>query len=366
MTQQKRSILARLVKALGPFHRAEASSSVARVLGVADLKQIARTNAKERKAQPENYPQVGYLIFNEKGAENVLKFDPQADEISMTVSADRRYQKSNTGREDPHEFIENKIGPALSKVRQLAAESHQPTPRLRGYISCVWGYLRADDQVPVSELAALIKEMHDQGVTEFALSDTTGLATPDTIRARIQELLNNEVIRQLPADVEFAIHLHDNGMGILNVLAALQNPRISIVDTALANLGGSPFASGAHGNISTEDLVFVLSALGVETGINLDELLEATSEIESMAKEDLLAPGSNRRVMGLHRLTKAQVDILRQELQQDLLGPPSDSTYSILGGIISWFLSGYQALFKKRPWQFYSPLQTLKMLTIAA
>jgi hydroxymethylglutaryl-CoA lyase len=139
---------------------------------------------------------------------------------------------------------------------------------MRGYISTVlWcpfeGRVAPDSVVPIAE------KLLDLGCQEISLGDTIGKGTPGEVEALIAA-----VGRVIPRE-KLAVHFHDTyGQGLANVLAALQNG-IAVVDSSVAGLGGCPFAPGATGNAASEDVLYMLNGLGIETGVDLISLIEA-------------------------------------------------------------------------------------------
>jgi len=318
-TLQKRNYVPLLMDIFGKsgkHHRVEGGSSVAaqQIPANADFLLLAKDVVSYRSEHADASPEIGDLIFNKRGAEAVLKADPDVAEISINLSASEAYGLKNS-KKTPLRSLNEDLLPAVEAIKVWAAKEKRPMPRLRCYVSCVWGY---ENEAPIElvKLAEFIALIHSKtGISEFALSDTTGLATPQQIYERFQDLQDLEIIRQIPG-LTFVPHLHDTGHGILNVLASLQDPRVTIVDTSIANLGGSPSATDAPGNICTEDLLLVLRALGADTGIDLHRLLGVPRLLEAMTGEDL----TMRQIFGLHTLTDEHVAELLQQVRVGLLG----------------------------------------------
>jgi len=144
--------------------------------------------------------------------------------------------------------------------------------RVRAYLSTAFG-CPFEGQVPQARVVELTERLLTMGAFEVAVSDTIGVATPDQV-ADMVDLLRARV----PADV-IALHLHDTrGTALANVLAALQ-AGITTFDASAGGLGGCPFAPGAAGNLSTEDLLYMLHGLGIETGVDLDAVVRASQLI---------------------------------------------------------------------------------------
>jgi hydroxymethylglutaryl-CoA lyase len=140
--------------------------------------------------------------------------------------------------------------------------------RVRGYVSCVVGcpYQGAVPPAAVAEVAARLAEM---GCYEISLGDTIGVGTP----AAVQRMLD-EVALLVPVE-RLAGHYHDTyGMALANIYASLERG-VAVFDASVAGLGGCPYAAGASGNVATEDVVYLMNGLGLETGIDLDRLVDA-------------------------------------------------------------------------------------------
>lgn len=169
-------------------------------------------------------------------------------------------------------FCEKNIGCSIEKsLRRCKALKHAfrefSQGRLRAYISCAFGcpYEGVVDPHRVADLVVMLVE---RGCDEIVMADTVGVATPTVT----YELLDR-VTQQVPVQ-QIALHLHDTrGQALANVYACLEQG-IGIVDSAVAGLGGCPYAPGATGNLATEDLVYMLEGCGVNTGIDLDRLIE--------------------------------------------------------------------------------------------
>lgn len=164
------------------------------------------------------------------------------------------------------------IEESLERYAQVAAEALHAGLRIRGYVSCVLGcpYEGAVDAARVAEVA---RRLRDMGCEEISLGDTIGVGAPRAARRLVER-----VARDIPID-RLAVHFHDTyGQALANVYASLE-AGIAVVDSAVAGLGGCPYAPGATGNLATEDLVYMLRGCGVDTGVDLDVLLEASQFI---------------------------------------------------------------------------------------
>jgi isopropylmalate/homocitrate/citramalate synthase len=166
------------------------------------------------------------------------------------------------------------IAESLANFRPVVALAQQEGIKVRGYISTVFGcpYEGYVDPQQVLNVAQALLEM---GITELSLGDTIGVATPDQVVDVLNLLMDTGSI---PIE-QLAVHFHDTrGTALANVLMALQMG-ISIVDCAAGGLGGCPYAPGAAGNLATEDLLYMLHGMGIQTGVDLDKVVAATRYI---------------------------------------------------------------------------------------
>ena len=152
--------------------------------------------------------------------------------------------------------------------------------RVRGYLSTAFG-CPFEGAVPSAKVAELTAALLDMGAFEVAVSDTIGIGHPGQVRDVL-----DAVSRRVPLD-RVALHFHDTrGQALANVLAGL-DAGVATFDASAGGLGGCPYAPGATGNLATEDLVYMLEGLGVETGVNLAALIEASRFIEPLVGHPL-------------------------------------------------------------------------------
>jgi hydroxymethylglutaryl-CoA lyase len=194
------------------------------------------------------------LVLNTKGIERAAKAGLKQVEVSISTSDTHSRKNANTSlAEARQEFAE------MVKV----AKQHGLT--IRGGLQCVFG-CRFEGEINPAVVLGLVKEQLDLGIDEIALADSTGMANPNSI----QEI--SAKVMELAKGIPVFLHLHDTeGKGLANALAALQ-VGVNHFDTAFGGMGGCPFIKGASGNISTEDLVFMLGQMGIESGIDIDKI----------------------------------------------------------------------------------------------
>ncbi len=198
------------------------------------------------------------LVPNRKGLESALSAG--LSRISFFTAASETFNQKNTNAT---------IGESLDRFRALLdAIDHQT--HVRAYISTCFGCPYEGDIDPQA-VVEVVQKLLDLGVDELAISDTIGVATPAGV-----DLLLDALEQCVDLTDKIALHLHDTrGTALANVYAALLRGVVNF-DSAAGGLGGCPFAPGASGNLSTEDLVYLLHGLGIETGVDLDQLIETS------------------------------------------------------------------------------------------
>src|SRR5947209_13811535 len=200
------------------------------------------------------------LVPNLKGMERAIAAG--VGSIAVFTAASESFTRHN---------INATIEESLNNFRPVVALAQQEGIPVRGYISTVFGcpYEGAVSPRQVLNVAQSLLEM---GINELSLGDTIGVATPNQVVDVIDLLVNESAI---PIE-QLAVHFHDTrGTALANVLMALQLG-ISIVDSSAGGLGGFPYAPGAAGNLATEDLLYVLDGMGIETGVDLEKVVAAT------------------------------------------------------------------------------------------
>ena len=197
------------------------------------------------------------LVPNEVGARNAI--EAHVDEIAVVVSASESHNLANVNRS---------IHESLDSIRGVASLCREAGIPWSGYVSTAFGcpYEGAVDPAHVLGIAAT---MMDAGAEAIALGDTIGIGNPRQVFALVSDLF-----RKLP-NTPLRLHFHDTrGMALANVVAAMEAGATQF-DGSTGGLGGCPYAPGASGNVASEDLIAMLHAMGIETGVDLDTLLEA-------------------------------------------------------------------------------------------
>lgn len=200
------------------------------------------------------------LIPNLKGAERAIAAG--VDKMSIPFSMSETHSIKNVRRDHPAMLAEIK---AIAEL--VSAQPEGQRPHFEVGLSTAFG-CTIEGPVSEDEVARLAEAAMEAGVAEVGLSDTTGYANPAQVTRMVRQVKG-----VIGSDKLNTLHLHNTrGLGLANVMAGLAEG-ITTFDASLGGLGGCPFAPGASGNIVTEDLVFMLEAMGIDTGINLDKLL---------------------------------------------------------------------------------------------
>jgi hydroxymethylglutaryl-CoA lyase len=215
------------------------------------------------------------LVPNVRGLDRALALGVR--EVAVFGSATESFAKANLNRT---------VEESLAMFEPVAAKARGAGASVRGYLSMAFGD-PWEGPVPVGQVAAVARRLFDLGCDEVSISDTIGVATPGHVVALLAAL-------DVPLD-RIAVHFHDTyGQALSNTLAALQQG-VSIVDASAGGLGGCPFAKSATGNLATEDLLWMLNGLGIDTGVDLTRL---TATSVWMA-EQLGRPSPSRTVRAL-------------------------------------------------------------------
>jgi hydroxymethylglutaryl-CoA lyase len=201
------------------------------------------------------------LTPNLKGFE--LALAAGADEVAIFGAASESFSQKN---------INCSIDESIGRFIPLMEAAKQHGIAVRGYVSCVLGCPYEGD-IDVREVARVSEILYKMGCYEISLGDTIGVGTPNKARQMVEA-----VAKVVPVD-KLALHFHDTyGQALANILACLDTG-VSVFDASVAGLGGCPYAKGASGNLATEDLVYMLHGMGIDTGIDLAKLAFAGDNI---------------------------------------------------------------------------------------
>ncbi|MEG3157446.1 hydroxymethylglutaryl-CoA lyase [Lysobacter zhanggongensis] len=203
-------------------------------------------------------PGVHYpvLVPNEKGYERAR--EAGVEEIAVFTAASEAFNQRN---------INASIDESLQRFAPVLERARGDGVRVRGYVSTVLG-CPYQGEVPLADVVRVARQLHGMGCYEISLGDTIGVGTPGKARAMLQAVAGEVPLNAL------AVHFHDTyGQALANLLACLE-VGVSVVDASVAGTGGCPYATGASGNVATEDVVYMLHGLGIETGVDLARLAD--------------------------------------------------------------------------------------------
>ena len=248
------------------------------------IPQLADAEEVLRGVQRREGVSFSVLIPNERGLERALGLRERFDEVNVFVSASETHNRKNVNRS---------IEDSLAGLERTLATAGEAGLRREGVISTSFG-CPYEGEVAPERVFAIAERLAAAGCEEVGFGDTTGMANP----RQVGEFF--AAARERLAGVELTAHFHNTrGQGLANVLAALEQG-VDSFESSFGELGGCPVPPGATGNVATEDVVSMLHEMGIETGIDLPRLLEA-----SRAAQEALG-----RPLGAHVLTAGPVDWL--------------------------------------------------------
>ncbi|MBI0576824.1 hydroxymethylglutaryl-CoA lyase [Neobacillus cucumis] len=232
----------------------------------------------------ERMPGVTYtaLVPNRRGLEKAL--EGNIDEMAVFMSASETHNQKN---------INKSIAGTFPVLEEVVKEALSAGKTVRGYVSTVFG-CPYEGQVSIDNVIRVSEHLFEMGIQELSLGDTIGVANPKQVQEVLTVLLKRFPIEKL------ALHFHDtHGTAAANILAAL-DMGITTYDASTGGLGGCPYAPGASGNVATEDVLYMLGNMGIDTGVNLEKLLGAGRFIQekigrSLPSRNLQACMNNER-----------------------------------------------------------------------
>ena len=256
-TEQKIRFIQMLAEAGLPV--VEATSFVS-PRAIPQLSDAAEVMPSITRLADTSYP---VLVPNVKGMERALAAGARS--IAVFTAASESFTRHN---------INVTIAESLANFRPVVEMALREGVPVRGYISTVFG-CPYEGKVDARQALRVGQDLLDMGINELSLGDTIGVATPNQVVDVLGLFVEEGTI---PAE-QIAVHFHDTrGTALANVLAALQMG-ISVIDSSAGGLGGCPYAPGAAGNLATEDLLYMLHGMGIETGVDLDKVVAATTFI---------------------------------------------------------------------------------------
>ncbi|APR75746.1 Hydroxymethylglutaryl-CoA lyase [Minicystis rosea] len=244
-------------------------------------------DAEELAATLKPPPGVTYsaLVPNARGLDRALACEMK--EIAVFLSASETHNKMN---------VNKTIADTLSVFEEIVPPAREAGVAVRAYVSTVWG-CPYEGPVDPAKVVQMARKLLDLGCYQISLGDTIGVGTPRQTADIVRRFLD-----EMPPE-KFALHLHDTrGTALANVLVGLEMG-VRDFDASVGGVGGCPYAPGASGNLATEDLVFLLHGMGVETGIDLDKLIAAGNVAEQVIGHPL--PGKVHKA-GPFKLRKAR------------------------------------------------------------
>jgi hydroxymethylglutaryl-CoA lyase len=235
----------------------------------------------ERASIPDEVS-VSVLVPNMRGLEAALEVRDKIDEVNVFLSASETHNRRNVNRS---------VADSLEGLEHVLARATEEGLRCEGVISTSFG-CPYEGHVPIERVFEIAQRLSAAGAVEIGFGDTTGMANP----VQVAEFFRRAQV-ELP-EVELTAHFHDTrGQALANVLAALE-AGVDSFESSFGELGGCPVPPGATGNVASEDLVSMLDEMGIETGIDLDGLLEA-----ARAAQEVLG-----RPLGSHTLVAGPVE----------------------------------------------------------
>lgn len=216
-------------------------------------------DAAEVMARVRRRPGVRYPVLTPNLRGFAAAREAGADEVAVFVAASESFSKRN---------INCTIAESLDRAQPVFDAAGAAGIRVRGYISCVLG-CPYEGEIDPAAVATVAARLYAMGACEISLGDTIGTGTPGKAKALIER-----VAREVPVD-RLAGHYHDTyGQAIANVYASLESG-VATFDCSVAGLGGCPYAKGATGNVASEDVVYLMQGLGIDTGVDLVKLRRA-------------------------------------------------------------------------------------------
>lgn len=233
------------------------------------IPQLADASEVLGKIQREQGVTYAALVPNLRGLERAL--EANVDEVSVFMSASEAHNKNNINKSIEETY------PILSEV---VKEAKAAGKTVRGYVSTVIA-CPYDGPIAASQVRKVSDHLFSMGIDELSLGDTIGVGVPNQVEQLLEELLPHFDAKKL------AMHFHDTrGTALANIVKSLEMG-ITIFDSALGGLGGCPYAKGASGNVATEDLLYMLHEMGIETGIDINAVMKSAQLIEKVRGKKL-------------------------------------------------------------------------------
>lgn len=249
------------------------------------IPQLADAEAVLKNIQRKQGVTYAVLVPNLRGLDRAL--ETNVDEVNVFMSASESHNQKN---------INKSIEETYPVLEQVVREAKAAGKTVRGYLSTVIG-CPYEGPVATSQVRKVADRLFSIGIDELSLGDTIGVGVPNQVEQLLVDLLPYFDVEKL------AMHFHDTrGTALANIVKSLEMG-ITVFDSALGGLGGCPYAKGASGNVATEDLLYMLHEMGVDTGVEFHALMKSAQTIEKILDK---------------KLTSRQMDILRAEEKECL------------------------------------------------
>mmetsp|Transcript_14273 Transcript_14273/g.7041 ORF Transcript_14273/g.7041 Transcript_14273/m.7041 type:complete len:308 (+) Transcript_14273:2292-3215(+) len=218
------------------------------------IPQMADAEELIKRIPKKNDVTYSALVLNFKGVKRA--FEAGIENVEISMSASNTHSLKNTGMS-----LDDALDEMLKMIGFAKKQGLQVCANLQCSFGCIY-----EGEISSAHIINTAKVFLDEGVDMISLSDTTGMAVP----AKIKKIISNLITIADPIPIR--LHLHDTrGLGLVNLLTALYC-RVGYFDTAFGGMGGCPFVKGAAGNIATEDTMYFLKSMGIETGIDIDKV----------------------------------------------------------------------------------------------
>lgn len=249
------------------------------------IPQLADAEVVLKKIERKQGVTYAALVPNSRGLDRALVTN--VDEVNVFMSASETHNQHN---------INKSIAETYPVLEQVVREAKVAGKTVRGYVSTVIG-CPYEGKIAPSQVRKVADRLFAMGIDELSLGDTIGVGVPNEVEQLLEELLPHV------ASTKLALHFHDTrGTALANIVKSLEMG-ITIFDSALGGLGGCPYAKGASGNVATEDLLYVLHEMGIETGVDFKAVMKSAQLLEKIRGK---------------KLNSRQMDILRAEGQECL------------------------------------------------
>lgn len=263
------------------------------LLAAAGLKSIEYTSFVSSKAIPQlkdaadltkmldemSGVSLSALVLNLKGVERAIAARGAVEEIQVVVSASSEHSRRNAGM---------RVEKAMAEAEKMASLAIKEGLKVRAAVACAFGS-PFRDKVGLEEILPIVKHFQSLGIRDVTLGDTAGLGNP----RQVEEMLLS--LREKYPKLHFALHIHDTrGLGMANVLAALKTG-VTTFEASIGGMGGCPFVPRASGNLPTEDVAYMFSEMGIETGLDMEKLLACSLKLEEILGHKLPSRQLNLR-----------------------------------------------------------------------